>query len=446
MLNLRSERLQLLYDITSTLSQDMARVAPCSRHSKFYPQCCNRSQSPDRRASKSLSARETLCRWNFSCLALSKATVTAVCLRHRADPTILLSMRIALLAKLIIGLELSGSILNFRIDTFALTLNRCVASDDPFLLACIDGNATHVQELLVESPTRITYSDADSRTALSIAIQAGHFDICRLLIDHGAKVAPSFGRHHTSALSWALQHKRMDIARLLIKEGCQFDHISDLGWSPIFYLWPNACPQPGVASFLNMLRSHGDFSLLHHGIVDNDGWTVLARCAVFGSPEDTLTLIRYGVDPLETDPDSKWTALHYVVFHGVTEAFHSIFPEYERLGDIEMPDFTGWTLLHLAVQNGNATIIRHLLESGADWKAETLPWGEEDIPASIREIPVTALQIASAYGDQRYLDLLDMLDELGFLRDEDSQEDTWIDAVASHTAEERVERLSEGLT
>jgi ankyrin repeat protein len=181
-----------------------------------------------------------------------------------------------------------------------------------------------------------------------------------------------------------------------------------------------------------MFRCHDDFDLLHQGISDNHGWSLLARCAVYGDPQDALTLIRYGLDPMAQEPESRWTALHHVVGYGAVEAFTALLPIYQRLSpDLEMPDVSGWTLLHLAVENGNLQIIRELLANGADPQAQTLPSLQTELD-TLKGISLKPLDIAKAYGDQRYLDLLDIMDDLGMLSDTEPSEAAWLDARMDH--------------
>ncbi len=141
-----------------------------------------------------------------------------------------------------------------------------------------------------------------------------------------------------------------------------------------------------------------------------------------------MTLIKYGVDPFQRAPGSNWTVLHYVIFYGVVDTFLALFPEFEKVAGIEMPDFMAWTLLHLAIGNGDRTIIRHLLASGSDWKAETFPSYDEGVPFSVQGKPTNPIQLAVAYGDERYLALLDILDELGLLQGSGDEECVWFDA------------------
>lgn len=339
------------------------------------------------------------------------------------------SLKVSLISRWMINLEISGWLPEFRIDRTLLSLTYVVPKCDPFMTAVKDGDAVRVRRLLGRYPAGPSYVDEYGVSPLCLAIEGGHTEICMVLLQNGAKINSTFGQDQTSALSWALLNRKLDIVRLLMGKGASLDHVSSLGWSPIFYLWPLDHRQGESSSYLNLLRSQDGFEWLHQSLVDTQGWTLLARCAVFGTPEDTMTLIKYGVDPFQAEPWSKWTVLHYVVHYGVADSYLALFPLFQSRWGIEMPDFSGWTLLHLAIANGSYTIIRHLLENGADWKAETLPSHDNDVPTSIRGMPASTVEVALAYGEKRYLQLLDILDEVGALDREDEAEEIWHDAL-----------------
>jgi hypothetical protein len=51
---------------------------------------------------------------------------------------------------------------------------------------------------------------------------------------------------------------------------------------------------------------------------------------------------------------------------------------------------------------------------------------------TLKGISLKPLDIAKAYGDQRYLDLLDIMDDLGMLSDTEPSEAAWLDARMDH--------------
>ncbi|KIW23490.1 uncharacterized protein PV07_11683 [Cladophialophora immunda] len=432
---LQCQRLQLISEVTTNLSHDMATAKMVAQRPKLCSNCQNEYTTVGARCRKSAVNRKGTCvsQWRVCCASLATLTASAISLDRDRDYTSIWSLKLDLISKWGLQLEFSGWLPGLRVDRIMVSTRLSVPNDDPFLAACYNGDALRVRELLSRCPASVTFSDEWERTPLCHAIEGGHVDICEELLDHGARIDSTFGEYQTSALSWALKLRDLDIARLLLSKGATLEHVSAFGWSPTFYLWSETSRQVESSLFLDLLRSQGDFDWSHCGVVDVGGWSLLARCAVYGNPKDTLTLIKYGVDPFERSPGSGWTALHYVVYHGVEDAFFALFPSFQNELGIELPDSMGWTLLHLALGNGNIAIIRHLLANGADAKAETWPSYQEDIPASIQGIPASAVKIARAYGEQRFLDFFDILDDLGLLDGEGKVDEVWSDAVAIQT-------------
>jgi len=337
----------------------------------------------------------------------------------------------------LVGLNLDfGIFLNQRefipdvqLQTFLFHVKVVTDAKAQIMVACSVGDDDQVRAILCRDPVSVRYTTTSGVTPLSLAIEHGHLDICRLLLDKGAALNSDFGLYQTSALSWAIKHRRMDIARLLAERNASLLHLNAWGWSPIFYLWPETHRHASSKPFLNLLRSLGEFDFAHQGVVDKEGYSVLTRCAVYGTPEDVLTLIKYGVDPFEREANCNWTVLHRVVYFGVEDMFFALFPMFEQEFGVDIPDAGGRSLLHLAVESSSSAIIRHLLEHGAQWDAETLP-SLEDVPESVKGVPFTPLQLAFAYGDKRYLEFLDILDDVRNGTGKDDNEE-WFD-VADH--------------
>lgn len=188
-------------------------------------------------------------------------------------------------------------------------------------------------------------------------------------------------------------------------------------------------PHPSATEFLQLLRTE-EFIWLHHRLTDVQGWSLLSRCAVYGTPDDVMTLIRFGVDPFEREPGNGWTVLHNTIHYGVEDVYIALFPLFQKKLGVEIPDVRGWTLLHFAIASRKGMIIRHLLENGADWRAKTLP-ALDEVPKSIQGIPVSSVQIAAAYGDESYLEYLDILHDVldGEREGSNQEEEEWFDTV-----------------
>jgi ankyrin repeat protein len=143
--------------------------------------------------------------------------------------------------------------------------------------------------------------------------------------------------------------------------------------------------------------------------MDEDGWALIHRAAIFGTPEDVLMLIRYGVDPYQTIGDLGWTVLHNVVYYGIFDMFLALIPYFEHMG-FDIPDLRGWTLLHIAAAEGHEPIIYHLLLQGADPDAMTRPaWNV--VPKMIEGKASSIAEVARAHGEEQYLKFIKILED-----------------------------------
>ncbi|KAF9439000.1 hypothetical protein BGZ76_001895 [Entomortierella beljakovae] len=78
----------------------------------------------------------------------------------------------------------------------------------------------------------LSYGDWEGRTPLHIACSAGHFDVARFLLSHGASIHLRDRLNHTPLYDAVTRGNNIDIVRMLRDTGAHFNHseISDLGW------------------------------------------------------------------------------------------------------------------------------------------------------------------------------------------------------------------------
>lgn len=245
------------------------------------------------------------------------------------------------------SLSLTGSILTWR---------NLVRKDSEFMIASVRGDVVSMQRLLTGRRASPFDVCAGNITALTLAIESGVADAVRLLLDCGVDAKDVFGLKQTSPLAWALKMRALDVARLLVERVASFHHLSVWGWSPLFYLWSRTFRHPSSTEYLQLLSSKYDFSWLHQSLMDDEGWGLMHRAAIFGTSEDVLMLIRFDVDPYQTIGNLGWTVLRSVVYYGVIDVFLALVPYYEHMG-FDLPHLRGWNLLHIAAAEGHEQII-----------------------------------------------------------------------------------------
>lgn len=88
-------------------------------------------------------------------------------------------------------------------------------------IAAARGDAERVETLLAEDPTQVDRPQPCGRRALSAAIQFGHLDLAKRLLQAGANPSLPEGRYvrSGSALFWAARNKNYDLVELLLAAG-----------------------------------------------------------------------------------------------------------------------------------------------------------------------------------------------------------------------------------
>ena len=165
----------------------------------------------------------------------------------------------------------------------------------------------------------VDYIDRNSASLLFIAASKGYFDICRILIDKGAKLnlqAESGG----SALLIASQQGHYKIVKLLLDKGAKLD------------------------------------------LQATNGWTALIAASYMGYTKIVKMLIDKGADLNLLDCYGKNT-LQIACEQGKTKVVNLLL---DNGANINIQDDDGWTALMCASNEGQAEVIKLLLDKGAN--------------------------------------------------------------------------------
>lgn len=347
-----------------------------------------------------------------------------------------LSLRLSLplALKLVIDIVFrtySSSWLNFSIlQGSSISLRPFTSRDCDFMMAAAKGDVLTMRDLLgrrLAHPNSVTDGNI---TPMTLAIESGSVEAVRLLIQCGADINTLFGQRQTSPLAWAIGRRKPQVARLLLSYKASCQHISALGWSPLYYIWHDTrCILPSADEILILLAAEADFALSHKGLSDIEGFGVIHRAVIFGTLEEVTTLIRLGVSPFDQVGPLRWTAIHNAVFYGRYDIFLALLTHYQHV-DIDTPDPRGWTLLHISASAGQHDITRHLLEKGADWRAKSKP-SYSHMPEKLYGGQWTPAEVAGAQSLDRKRRFLEIVGEvLGQdAREDNDGEENWHDAV-----------------
>lgn len=193
-------------------------------------------------------------------------------------------------------------------------------------------------------------------TPLRFALEYGHMDIIRFLIDKGVDIhfRDKYGK---TALHYTAEYGQYDVAKFLIKEGLSINDPDNLGATPLFY-----AKVFDSFSVAKLLKRHGG-KLFIGSISQNSNDSALFNIAVeYGATQIIPDMItegldlnyknKYGFTPLHTSIINKYTFLAYALIDGGIS--------------LDIPDNEGKTPLHHCALYGRLNIADALIKAGAD--------------------------------------------------------------------------------
>lgn len=292
----------------------------------------------------------------------------------------------------------------------------------PLQLAAVNGNAA-IARLLLDAGADVRATLPEGETILMTAARTGRVDLIALLLDRGADIDAREKWYGETALIWAAMENHGDAVRLLTERGADANGRSRLlevprrrtgqsvlplgSWTPLMY----AARQNALASIRALAERGADLNL-----TDPDGATALVIAIINAHFDAAALLLDRGADPNIADKDAGMAALYAAVDmhrlaigHGRPNPKPSgeldavdivkrllarganpnarlkaaIFQRHHTAGDGALGD--GSTPFMRAAKSGDVTIMRLLLEAGADARA-------------VRPNQATALMFAAGLG------------------------------------------------
>jgi uncharacterized protein len=110
----------------------------------------------------------------------------------------------------------------------------------PLYLACSNGNAAMIQ-LLLDAGADPNSADPTGETSLMTAAKVGDVDSVKVLVDRGAKVDAADPAFQQTALMVAVRENHPDVVRLLVQRGANVNAKTRTGETPGWIL-PNSVP------------------------------------------------------------------------------------------------------------------------------------------------------------------------------------------------------------
>lgn len=192
---------------------------------------------------------------------------------------------------------------------------------------------------------------------LHLAAEEGYEELVRALLEKGAPIEVTTKRGWTP-LHAAASNGHTGTVQLLLNKGANIDAKAVGGWTPL-----HSAVQHGHESAVRELLERGAKMT-----PTSDGWLPLHTAAQFGQVAIAQLLLARGADVMMRDKESK-TPLHLAATYGHQDIITLLLDKGASISETVVGSNS--TALHMASRNEreNENVVRLLLERGADPKA-----------------------------------------------------------------------------
>ncbi|KAL4123477.1 hypothetical protein PRIC2_009332 [Phytophthora ramorum] len=206
------------------------------------------------------------------------------------------------------------------------------------------GDIEGVKRLVGDGTGVIAHRTGD--TLLALAVQSGHLEVVRYLVEQGAN-REATGWLDKTVLMLAASLGHLEVARYLVEQGAKKEATDNQGKTAL--IWA-ACH--GRLDMVRYLAEQG----AKKDAIDQNGNTALIWAACHGRLEVVRYLIERGAKKDAKDQNGN-TALIWAVNHGHLEVVHYL---------VQQDSINAATTLGEAIKGGQFKVIRALLDAGVD--------------------------------------------------------------------------------
>jgi len=259
------------------------------------------------------------------------------------------------------------------LDEAAATLTRMRTEPGPgeggtsLVAACTQGDISRVRRLLDEGRVSVHETTEEGESLLSLACSAGYYELAQVLLAMRANVEDRGMKGDCTPLMEAASAGHTDIVRLLIAHGADVNAQSSTGNTPLMY----ACAG-GHEEVVRVLLEAGANVEVHN----ENGHTPLMEAASAGHCGVAKILLEFGAGINTHSNEFKESALTLACYKGHLEMVRFLL---EAGADQEHKTDEMHTALMEASMDGHVEVARLLLDSGA----------QVNMPADSFESPLT---------------------------------------------------------
>ncbi|XP_059398700.1 histone-lysine N-methyltransferase EHMT1-like isoform X7 [Carassius carassius] len=219
----------------------------------------------------------------------------------------------------------------------------------------------------------------NKRTPLHVAAEAGHQEVCHMLVQAGANLDMCDEDQRTSLME-ACENNHLDTVRYLLRAGAIVSH-KDVEGSTCLHL----AAKTGHFGIVQHLLSTG---LVDINCQDDGGWTAMIWATEYKHVDQVKLLLSKGADINIRDKEEN-ICLHWAAFSGCVEIAEILL---DAKCDLNAVNIHGDSPMHIASRESRLDCVNLFLSRGADISLENKE-GETPMECSSQHSKVwTALQ------------------------------------------------------
>lgn len=292
--------------------------------------------------------------------------------------------------------------------------------------------------MLIQCGANLHHRSSYGLTPLHSAAQLGNLETVAFFLKSSNSIVGALDQFRRTPLHWAVLGGHLNIIKLLIENGADINACDSKGRNLFHYAVLKGCPRVSISEIYQSCEEISNRDMLLNA-KESNGLTPLHLAAKLGSLDSlsaasplALSVLRPG-EPSSGPSGGPYglRAIHYAALYGHHKDVQLILAS-EEYGpeEIDSRDGRGATPLLMAAEAGHASVVRTLLDEGADFKTR------DDINKR------TALSIAARKGESEIFRII--LTKYGRKIDDSTDDRSALFGATKEVMQEVVSALLDG--